>query len=359
MEFFDKIWFTERSRIYDEFSKRENSLKKTDSPFFYFNSPDSGWIQMEIYMNGKKCFTCDCSCVYDPFQDMKRWLEDIVLGHNVETTMHIDCEKNEVYLHYERLYDSSDVGLFYVYNDNPESIPFYAVCDTNDFVKSLYLALLKVCGNCYNTQHSDFAKEWYYDENSFRSHKFDNMTFYNNVKSPLLDLYVNSKYPWYSDFYFRKMPKVKETISMWCDYADALFWGRDKEGHGFCCGDAGGFGTETAGDFNLETIEGLREWYDEWDSTPLPNKWTKKQWDKWHERGYAFAQQIRELLPDTIDLYYYDWSPRIKVVRKEVGECCPMIVFNPRSLSPIHEKKQIGRVTRMKYDDIIKSLKIV
>ena len=69
MDYFDKSWFTERRRIYDEFSKRENTLKKTDSPFFYFNSPDSGWIQMEIYMNGKKCFTCDCSCVYDPFQD--------------------------------------------------------------------------------------------------------------------------------------------------------------------------------------------------------------------------------------------------------------------------------------------------
>lgn len=337
MAYFDKIWFSERSRIYDEFSKRENSLEKMDSPFFYFNSPDSGWILMEIYMDGKKCFTCDCSCVDDPFPDMKHWLEDIAIGRKVETTMYIDCEMNEVYLHYERLHDSSETGLFYVYNNNPESIPFYAICKTREFVKSFYLGMLKVCGNCYNTQHGDFVHEWYYNENDFRTHKLDNMTFYNKIKSQLLDLYVNSKYPWYYHFCFRKMPKIKETICMWCDYADALFWGRDKKGYGFCCGDADSFETETAGEINLESIKGLREWYNEWESVPLPNKWTKKKWNKWYERGYAFALQIREILPDTIDLYYYDWYPRKKVVRDEFGESCPMIVFNPKSFMPKKE----------------------
>ena len=124
---------------------------------------------------------------------------------------------------------------------------------------------------------------------------------------------------------------------MWCDYADALFWGRDKDGYGFCCGGTDSFDTETAGEINLKSIKGLREWYNEWDSASIPNKWTKKQWNKWYERGYAFALQIRELLPDTIDLYYYDWYPRKKVVRDKFGERCPMIVFNPKSFLPKNE----------------------
>jgi len=42
---------------------------------------------------------------------------------------------------------------------------------------------------------------------------------------------------------------------------------------------------------------------------------------------------VRKLLPDTIDLFYYDWYPRKKVVRGEFGAHYPMIVFNENCLS--------------------------
>lgn len=353
MLYYEKGWFTERSRVYKEISERDNLFKKLDSTFFYFNSPEAGWIDMEMFVNGKKRFVCPCSTVYDPFQDMIRWLEDIVRSDNMETTMRIDTEGEEVFLHYEKLRDDdfwitiknnwrscseqsfSEIGLFFVYGSFSDNIPLYAVCETKDFVNSIYLALLAVCGDCYSACHSDFAKEWYYGENMGRTgRKFDNMTFYNDIKSPLIEWNIRSTRPnnWGSPT-FRKMPKIKETISMWCDYGDALFWGRDKNGYGACYGNADSFLTNTAGEIKLDSIKGLREWYDEFNATDYPDDWTKKQWKDWHERGYAFALQVRKLLPDTIDLYYYDWYPKKKVVRNQFGERCPMIVFNERSLS--------------------------
>ena len=342
---YGKGWFAERSRVYKELSKRDNLFEKLDSTYFYFTSPDAGWIDMEMYLNGKKRLTCACSCVYNPFLDMKRWLEEIVRSRNMETTMRIDCEGEEMYLHYEKLRDAetiistkdqwrhsktenySEIGLFYVYDSRSDSIPLYTLCETKDFVNSIYLALLALCGNCYNTHFSDFANEWYLDDD-----KFDNMTFYNKIKSPLIEWNIRATHRYWDSTRFRKMPKIKETISMWCDFGDALFWGRGMDGKGGCCGSADSLFTDTAGEIKLDSIVGLREWYEEWDSASLPDNWTKKQWRDWDERGYSFALQVRKLLPDTIDLYYYNWYPRKKVVRKEFPERCPMIVFNERCL---------------------------
>ena len=79
-----------------------------------------------------------------------------------------------------------------------------------------------------------------------------------------------------------------------------------------------------------------------YDSTDYPDDWSKKQRRDRDERGYSFALQVRKLLPDTIDLFYYDWYPKKKVVRKKIEylknkyfeykERCPMIVFNERCL---------------------------
>ena len=352
MLYYEKGWFTERSRVYKEISERDDLLKKLDSPFFYFTPPEAGWIDMEMYLNGKKRLTCSCSCVYDPFPEMIRWLEAIVRSNNMETTMRIDTEGEEIYLHYEKLRNwefcvstknnwrscskhlYSELGLFFVYNSASDSIPFYALCETKDFVNSIYLALLTLCGNCYNSHFSDFVEEWYLDENILKSgHKIDNMSFYNTIKSPLIEWNMRSSRPYnWNPPTFRKMPRIKETISMWCDYGDALFWGRGLDGKGGCCGSADKLWTDTTGEIELSSIKGLREWYNEYDATDLPVNWTKKQWKDWEERGYAFALQVRELLPDTIDLYYYDWYPKKKVVRSEFPERCPMIVFNERSL---------------------------
>ena len=129
---------------------------------------------------------------------------------------------------------------------------------------------------------------------------------------------------------------------MWCDYGGALFWNRDKTGDGACCGDFDSIFTETVGEIKLDSIKGLREWYDEYDSTDSPHNWNSKRWKNWLERGYSFALQVRKLLPDTIDLFYYNWYPKKKVVRKKIEylknkyfeykERYPMIVFNERCL---------------------------
>jgi hypothetical protein len=366
MVYYQKGWLTERSRVYKELSERENLFKNLDSTFFSFTPPEAGWINMEMYLNGEKRLTCACSCVYDPFPDMKRWLEDIVRSRNMETTMHIDCEGEEMYLHYEKLRDAdfvistkdkwrhsrtdvfSEIGLFYVYDSCSDTIPFYALCETGDFGNSIYLALLALFGNCYNTQHSNFAEEWFYDENDLRKgKKLDHLTVYNSIKSPLIEWKIQNPQCFCGDKHFRKMPKIKETVSMWCDFCGALFWGSGTINEGACIGDVESISTDTAGEIRLDSIKGLKEWYNEYDSAHLPEKdWSKKRWNDFQERGFSFALEVRKLLPDTIDLFYYDWYPRKKVVH-DGDECviskkpkivykhearCPMIVFNENCL---------------------------
>ena len=53
------------------------------------------------------------------------------------------------------------------------------------------------------------------------------------------------------------MKGMQETIWMWAEYGDALFWYRD----GGCCGDSKGLVTEYRHKrIDLTGIEGLQEW---------------------------------------------------------------------------------------------------
>ena len=70
MLYYQKGWLTERSRVYKELSEREVLFKNLDSTFFYFTPPEAGWIDMEMYLNGEKRLTCDCSVVFDPFVEI-------------------------------------------------------------------------------------------------------------------------------------------------------------------------------------------------------------------------------------------------------------------------------------------------
>ena len=138
-----------------------------------------------------------------------------------------------------------------------------------------------------------------YDENNLsRGRKYDNLTFYNAMKSPLIEWNIRATHRYWDSTRFRKMPKIKETISMWCDYGDALFWGRGTDGKGGCCGNADSLFTDTAGEIKLDSIKGLREWYEKWDSASLPDNWTKITFirtlaqrcnsPEWTEIGVAF-----------------------------------------------------------------------
>ena len=95
-------------------------------------------------------------------------------------------------------------------------------------------------------------------------------------------------------------------ILMYPDYGDSLFWNE----RGSCIGGCkylfiGEDGSEI--EIDLSDIEGLREWYYDWDGESLyqTHHWTDAQWREWWSMGLELAKAVNELLPDEVDLYYF------------------------------------------------------
>lgn len=325
-----KMWYRARSQMYSELARKKNFGNRVDSVFFRMGAPDVGCIDFDIFVNGEKQFFSMFSEVFDPFQDIRDWLEAIVKGNNPILSLRIDTEGPQMLWVYEML-PERNLGLFYLYEAScGEDIVVKAVVDTKEFVTALYLALLDLAANGYNRMRSDFGQHWYEPQTLWKRTKRNNWTFYNAMKSPLIEwyLYSNEQYSSYKHR-FVKAPRVKEVIQMWCDYGDALFWGRGDDMYGACIGGTDEIYTYSAGTIELSRIEGLQEWYKEWRQAALPENDDETLSEEWVERGRNLALKVREILPDTIDLFFYDWYPAIEVQKDDeyhFPERLPMIV---------------------------------
>lgn len=94
-----------------------------------------------------------------------------------------------------------------------------------------------------------------------------------------------------------------ESIWMWAEYGDALFWHQD----GGCCGNCERFFTDRQHlTIEVSGIKGLKEWYQRFDDEKYPAyEWSEKEYTEWVAEGWRYAYQVRELLPDEIDMYYH------------------------------------------------------
>jgi hypothetical protein len=94
----------------------------------------------------------------------------------------------------------------------------------------------------------------------------------------------------------------REFLHMWPEYGEALFW----DLKGVSCGDFTRIYLDNDIEIDLTGINGLKEWFREWDSESLYHKkgWTDSEWKEWWNRGYELAKQIKKLLPYYVDFYY-------------------------------------------------------
>ena len=92
-----------------------------------------------------------------------------------------------------------------------------------------------------------------------------------------------------------------ETIYMWAEYGNALFW---HKGQG-CCGDSRSIITRSKRVIDLSGIYGLKEWYARYDDDRHPAyEWSPEEYNSWNEEGQKYALAVRGVLPDIIDLVY-------------------------------------------------------
>ena len=69
-------WLHERSRLFAKYAAKMSLT--IDNVEIKLDYPDAGWIDMHILVNGEEKELINLSDVYEPFEDIKEWLENIV-----------------------------------------------------------------------------------------------------------------------------------------------------------------------------------------------------------------------------------------------------------------------------------------
>ena len=340
-------WFKAKAQIYSNVA--EWGDKEFDEVFFNFSNPKAGWIEMSIYIDGERLHTFPLSAALDPFNEMRIWMEDIANDFKLSADLNIDAEGRNIVLHYERVSLSEVIvrrkyvhedrdkdqwasynavtepesGLFYIYDTDTETVPVLCYCQTKQLLHALYVGLLNYASR--SESKSQIKHGWYYLD-----HTDDNWTLYNTIKSPLVEWCI------YSDHGYRHLrpsfnpqTKIKETVHMWADWGDGLFWHQ----RGGCCGNADKFYVDTdETEIDLSSMPEVRQWYDEFNNRFPEVPWPTEDYRTWLNRGWELAKKIRLLLPESVDMFY-EWK-RYRYIYdgNETGRDLPHIVPDLRTV---------------------------
>ncbi len=335
-------WFEARAEVFKNVASWRN--KEVDEVFFNFSKPEAGWLNISIYSNGKKLHTFPISAAFDPFLDIKMWMEDIANDFRLSSDLYIDVEGriivfhheyvslaevgiSRMFLHEEREKDSWEKydantytakSLFWVYDSETEDMPIVCYCETKQLLFALYVGILEFASRSEAT--SSIQGGWYYLDDS------DNWTLYNTIKSPLIEWLL------YSDHAYRHLrpkfnphPLINETVHMWAEWGDGLFWHQK----GGCCGNAEKFFIDTDDtEIDLSSMPEIKEWYDKYENTYYPESpWPKSEYQEWIAQGWELAKKIRLMLPDSVDLFY-QWR-RFENIPTKYGTGRDMVIIVP------------------------------
>lgn len=174
-------WLHERSMLFEKYAA--NMPTKVDRIDLQLEYPACGWIDMHFIVNGDEKIIIDSSYVYEPFKDIKDWLENIVL-HIFDFTPAGVNIYNECYnflLYYEPLFYQTDellfsapqelCGLFYIYDGKERKIVADAFCETKEFVRIFYQNILAFAKA--ERENERFVEEWIDTAYPKESDKFD------------------------------------------------------------------------------------------------------------------------------------------------------------------------------------------
>ena len=199
-------WLYERSKLFAKYA--ENMPRKFDKVELQLDYPDCGWLDMHFKVNGEEKILITASDVYEPFEEIREWLE--LMAKNVFTFTPSGVRiYDEVYnynLYYEPIisdisefYDqfhTNLVGLFYIYDESVKQIVASAFCEIQDFVKSIYNPIITFAKE--TRLKDEFVEDWI--ERAYNREwgqlEEDNPRvrdiFYNIVKSPFVETFISN-----------------------------------------------------------------------------------------------------------------------------------------------------------------------
>lgn len=202
-------WLHERSMLFEKYAS-EMPLT-VDNVEINLDYPDAGWIDMHILVNGEEKELINLSDVYEPFEDIKEWLENIV-SHVFDFTpfgVNIYDESDNYILYYEPILFQTDelltptppelCGLFYIYDGYEGKIMADAVCETKAFVSNLYMKIIEFAQTasindnfiddwCWQAYNEECAKMWKEDNPDIKN------IFIRKVTSERVEKFLSDEY---------------------------------------------------------------------------------------------------------------------------------------------------------------------
>lgn len=194
-------WLKQKSEIYAKYA--ECIPLEQDEIKIKFGYPDAGWLDVYFFKNEEEMGFVWFSDVYDSFEPLKEWLEDIAtLGSSKASIVKLDCEDIDVVLSYEPIwfYDSNtrlcwkNLGIFSVYDESKGCFILDAICETEKFVRDIYQSIIDYALEM--REKPEFVDDWVCDSWTDDWTKFEegdpgiNEIFLSKVKSEHIEEFI-------------------------------------------------------------------------------------------------------------------------------------------------------------------------
>ena len=194
----------ERSKLFARYA--EKMPRKADKVEVQLDFPYCGLIKIHFLVNDEEKLLIDASNVYEPFEDIRDWLEQIVkqIFDFTPAAVTINDEFDDYILYYEPIYFHPDElltkhpprldGLFYVYDSCEKTIVSEAVVETKKFVRSIYESILNYANE--SSRSDEFVDAWtlnaYYDDIEEDDPRWKDL-FVQKVTSPIVEKFLGDK----------------------------------------------------------------------------------------------------------------------------------------------------------------------
>lgn len=311
-------YFAQRAQFLLEVS--EGKLKHISEIRADFSRPEVGWIDMDLYVDGIQTIRINCSDVFDPFIPMRDWLTDIITGEQPLAQLIIDEEGSDAILTFEEygvdiagkstddFNNRIQLGLLTAYETADDTMPIKILVSTRQLVSAIYLGLLTYAATfSFDSLLNSFSYNWEFrgdnediDEENPEFIKKGQWNFYNKIKSPKLEWFLYDSWANWRDY--DRIGNTNEEITgyilMRAESGGGLFWNGER------CGNADSINIDGK-EIDLTDIEGLRQWYEEFERHATENMWEEEKFNDWLKRGRELAFKIRKNLPASINLFYY------------------------------------------------------
>lgn len=263
-------------------------------------------------------------------------IEDYVFRKECKFVLDFDTEEAIVELTYYPTLESTEQvagGTAYHYKNFMKVVvrPGYyydgaaliGICEPKQVIRQLYEGLLNVarCGYRYSKNKND--NDW----------SCSPMTFYNSIKSPIIEDYLSERK--YDEDEIRIRQRIiRHVFTISPDYTDVLFEDEEKRCYGADC-------LEDDAKLNLHVDKGLvselRKWQLEFSTKSDGVNSTMGTLDSmdWNRRGMVLAQRLRQQLPDDIDLWYgYPFED------EENRGKCPHLIYKDYNAIKVEEAEK-------------------